>query len=250
MQKIIEYLTNNPKYATVLYASLAVIALAIILIFVFRAVVEKKRENAKKGIPNEKTATSDKTASETPLLSEDKPETIGEIAIENELEKPNSREAQTFSTAFSESSSAPAQENAKSGEKSERTADENLSEEPTAHGEQNEPQAVWQIEENGGAFSAKLLSQSGKILLKSDDYTSLSGVKSGIDTLKNNVASSNYAINVNRNGKFYFKVFSTANRLLCVSGEFNTRNECENAFEAARRASKNANLKDPEPQKQ
>lgn len=248
MQKIIEYLTDHPKYANVLYASLAIIAVAIILLFVFRAIVAKKRENAEKSAPranavsadgkNEslRPAVEDKTAADT--SDEIKNSATTEALAENSV---------SSATPVSSATSAAEQENAKTGEPTiERKNCDKSAEEPTEHGDRSEPQAVWQIEENGGTFSAKLISQSGNVLLSSDDYTSLSGVKSGVDTLKNNVASSNYAINVNRNGKFYFKVFSTANRLLCVSGEFNTRNECENAFEAARRASKNANLKDPD----
>lgn len=219
MDKIIKYLNDNPRYAAVLYVSLAVIAVLIALIFVFRAAVGKKRKKAETAANN--GVSLQKNVSE-------------------QIEKPKSASG-NCSPIKNDDLSAEAAQNKKVA----NAAVEGNSK-TNAENELSEPAGEWKIEEENGAFNAKLVSSGGKVLLKSDDYTSLSGVKSGVETLKNNVDNANYAINVNRSGKFYFKVFSTANRLLCVSDEFSTRNECENAFASARRASKNAKVSGPQ----
>lgn len=233
MEKISEYLKSFPRYATVLYVSAAIIIAAIILIFVFRAVVNKKRaektEIAEKSATN-KTQIENAADLKSPENAQ-KTESDLNFAAENSVKEVKTETVKT-ETATNETSEELNAENA-AAQKAQTSDDSGET-------------GTWQIEEENGVFSAKLVSAGGKILLKSDDYTSLSGVKSGVDTLKNNVECENYAVNVSRGGKFYFKVFSTANRLLCVSNEFSTRDECENAFISVRRASKNASVKDPQ----
>ena len=237
MEKILEYLKNHTYYATILYVSAAVIIAAIILIFVFRAVVNKKRAQKAETAENSATNPTQDTNSNDSKSAENvqKTENGLNFAAENSVNevKTETVKAETIAPE----STAPADKKAENA---------NAAVLKTQTSEDFGEAGTWQIEEENGIFNAKLISNGGKILLKSDNYTSLSGVKSGVDTLKNNVECENYAVNVNRGGKFYFKVFSTANRLLCVSDEFSTRDECENAFVSARRASKNAPVKDPQ----
>ena len=77
-------------------------------------------------------------------------------------------------------------------------------------------------------------------MLRTESYTTLSGIKSGIDTLKKNIELENYAISLDKNGNFVFKIFSTAKRLLCVGEGYSTREQCEKAFASAKRFSKTA----------
>ena len=98
------------------------------------------------------------------------------------------------------------------------------------------------IYENNGKFFSILTTSKGTQLLKTEDYPSLSGVKSGIITIKNNIEIDNYALDLNSENKFYFKVFSTAKRLLCVSDGFTTRQDCERIFFAVKQLSKNAEI--------
>ena len=102
--------------------------------------------------------------------------------------------------------------------------------------------ATWLIYENNGKFFSILTTSKGTQLLKTEDYPSLSGVKSGIITIKNNIEIDNYALDLNSENKFYFKVFSTAKRLLCVSDGFTTRQDCERIFFAVKQLSKNAEI--------
>lgn len=124
-------------------------------------------------------------------------------------------------------------------ETSEKTTIEQAKKNEPADMPADEPIGEWVIIEQNGKFIARLIS-SGETLLTSEGYGSLSGLKSGIDTLKNNLQSENYAVNVDKNGGFYFKLFSTANRLLCSSESYSTRERCENAFLKCKRASEKA----------
>lgn len=87
----------------------------------------------------------------------------------------------------------------------------------------------WIIFANGNKFHAEL--KIGETtLLKTEIFTSLSGLKSGIDTLNKNIQAENFAITLNSNGEFIFKVFSTAKRILCLSDGYKSLEDCENTF--------------------
>ncbi|MBQ3572038.1 MAG: YegP family protein [Clostridia bacterium] len=100
----------------------------------------------------------------------------------------------------------------------------------------------WVIYEDDGRFFADLKASNGEIMLRTESYSSLSGIKSGIDTLKKNIEMENYAINLDKNGNFVFKIFSTAKRLLCIGEGYNTREQCEKAFASVKRFSKTAKI--------
>lgn len=91
-----------------------------------------------------------------------------------------------------------------------------------------------------GRYVADLKASNGEKMLTTESYTSLSGIKSGIDTLKKNIANENYAIYLDKNGNYAFKIFSTANRLLCVGEGYSTKEQCKSAFLSVMRFSKNA----------
>lgn len=116
-------------------------------------------------------------------------------------------------------------------------------EEPQEDKQTNEKYAgKWLICEEDTRFFAKLVASNGEIMLRTETYSSLSGVKSGIITVKNNVDANNYAISVDKNGKFFFKIFSTAKRLLCIGETYTTREQCEKAFASVKRFSKTAKI--------
>ena len=98
----------------------------------------------------------------------------------------------------------------------------------------------WIINTFDGRFFADLKASNGEIMLRTESYSSLSGIKSGIDTLKKNIDMENYAISLDKNGNFVFKIFSTAKRLLCVGEGYSTREQCEKAFASVKRFSKTA----------
>ncbi len=100
----------------------------------------------------------------------------------------------------------------------------------------------WEIVRDDTRYFAYLKASNGEKMLATESYTSLSGIKSGIDTLKKNIEKENYAINLDKNGNFVFKIFSTANRLLCVGEGYSTREQCEKAFASVKRFSKTAKI--------
>ncbi|MGN0819990.1 MAG: YegP family protein [Christensenellaceae bacterium] len=118
----------------------------------------------------------------------------------------------------------------------------------------NEPEAVkteekpeetryagkWLIKKENGRFLAELTASNGEILLRTENYSALSGIKSGIETVKNNIAKDNIAISLDKNGNFFFKVYSSATRLLCISEGYSTKSSCERAIESVKRFSKTA----------
>lgn len=96
------------------------------------------------------------------------------------------------------------------------------------------------VTEPDGRMTAYLKASNGEKMLATESYSSLSGIKSGIDTLKKNIENDNYAINLDKNGNFVFKIFSGANRLLCVGEGYSSREQCEKAFASVKRFSKTA----------
>jgi len=94
--------------------------------------------------------------------------------------------------------------------------------------------------DSDGKMRALLKTDDEEELLSSENYSSLSGIKSGIDTLKKNIENDNYAVNLDKNGNFVFKIFTSANRVLCVSEGYSTRDICEKAFATVKRISGSA----------
>ncbi|MBO4323450.1 MAG: hypothetical protein J5836_02195, partial [Clostridia bacterium] len=89
----------------------------------------------------------------------------------------------------------------------------------------NKPLAPkWRITVEGGFYSAELLSDDA-VLLRSSTYTSLSGVKSAIVTIKNNLAKQNYAETVEGDGKL-FKVFSASGKVIATGIKRDLRFDC------------------------
>ncbi len=220
MNVIIDYLKQYPYYTKVLVICFAVLVVIISAIFILRVVVNEKRnaaaQNQNDDFAPEKNQTDDFS------LAKNEQESAQEQY--QELEK---AKEQTLSSSKTQTSSLVASEPQKQleNQENEKSSDE--------------LESCWKITEQSGVFFASLV-YGEEILLLTSGYSSLSGVKSGIDTLKNNLHSENYAINVNQSGEFYFKVFSTANRLLCTSAGFPTRERCEHSFLKCKKASSRA----------
>lgn len=98
----------------------------------------------------------------------------------------------------------------------------------------------WLIFSENGRFSANLLASNGEVLLRSESYSSLNGVKNGIETIKNNVEKNNFAISVDKKEKYSFKLYTAQTRLLCISEGYSSKALCESAIESVKRFSKTA----------
>ena len=90
---------------------------------------------------------------------------------------------------------------------------------PKAKPEEKDESAVrvkeWKITNLNGEYFAELFI-GDKAILSSAKYTSLSGVKSAIITIDNNLKENNLSETV-ENGKFIFKVFSSSGKVLATS---------------------------------
>lgn len=242
MQKIIEYLNNNTKYVIVFAATLLVVVAAVVIICLFY----KRAKNK-----NELAVTDDQSDFNDLQVEGNEEDDLPEMqytsltAIQDNAEEKtfdpsqilNDSEEKSNEDTFN-SDNQPTDEN-KNGD----VANDNFENTQDARSEatvNTRYSGKWLIVQEENRYSALLKASNGETMLSTESYTSLSGIKSGIDTLKKNIEKENYAINLDKNGNFVFKIFSTSNRLLCIGEGYSTREQCEKAFQSVKRFSKTA----------
>lgn len=100
----------------------------------------------------------------------------------------------------------------------------------------------WIIEEDDGAFVAKLLASNGELLLNSESYVSYASAKSAITTITNNGINGNFIIDSDKKGRYFFKLRSVQKATLCVGETYAQLSACQSAIESVRRFLKTAKL--------
>ena len=101
----------------------------------------------------------------------------------------------------------------------------------------------WKIKrDTDGKYFAELYASNGVKVLKTETYTSLSGVKNGIETIKKNITVGNFATSVDKNGRYCFKLFSKSNRLICVSDYYSSKAKCDGGINSVKRFAETANV--------
>lgn len=100
----------------------------------------------------------------------------------------------------------------------------------------------WKIKEDDMGFYASLHASNGGLLLKTEHYTSLSGVKSGIETIKRNAEIGNFAISIDKHNHYHFKLFSSSNKLICVSEDYSSKAKCDNGISSVKRFAPTASI--------
>lgn len=100
----------------------------------------------------------------------------------------------------------------------------------------------WIIEEDDGAFVAKLLASNGELLLNSESYVSYVSAKSAITTITNNGINGNFIIDSDKKGRYFFKLRSVQKATLCVGETYAQLSACQSAIESVRRFLKTAKL--------
>lgn len=98
----------------------------------------------------------------------------------------------------------------------------------------------WIIEKRETDYIARLKASNGELLLSSLSYTAISGVKSAITTIKNNLAAGNATVTVDKTGKFVFKVFAASGRVLALGEIYEAKYQCEKALASAVRFARTA----------
>lgn len=98
----------------------------------------------------------------------------------------------------------------------------------------------WKIKQENSKYFAELHASNGGILLRTETYTSLTGVKSGIETIKKNIDDGNFTISSDKYGHYRFKLFSKLNRLICISEDYSSRAKCDSGIASVKRFAKTA----------
>lgn len=281
MQKIIDYFKDNPIYETVLIFSAVVIIFAVIAIIIAYKYGKKKKKTDENEILKEEFPSLMQEDKETPenivdsdvlnaephnpILNEaaKEPENAGKAKPSNKREKPEIEKAAELKEENEQENTNNNTQNTKTeipvpaADETEKKSFKSITEPvntQTVTQEKTETMPAdekdlpvkyagkWEIVRDDTRYFAYLKASNGEKMLATESYTSLSGIKSGIDTLKKNIEKENYAINLDKNGNFVFKIFSTANRLLCVGEGYSTREQCEKAFASVKRFSKTAKI--------
>ena len=98
----------------------------------------------------------------------------------------------------------------------------------------------WVLEQNDIYYVATLFAANGEKMMQTEKYTSLSGIKNGIATIRKNMEAGNVTIARDNAGKFRFRVYSSGNRQLGTSESYSTEYQCEKALESAKKFSETA----------
>ena len=235
---VITYFKENPKYFWVLVASVAL----IILIAISIAVAVKRRKKAKVAASQAQIASQEEqSATEVSATKQEPVEEVMETPVveenasaaeEKQPEKPAAKKAPAKKPATKKAVKKPA-------EKPVETPVEAPVEKPVAVKNEKKEEPVklgnrgkWVIEEEDGSYTACLYANNGELMLRSEAYSSESGAKNGINTIKKNAEARNFVVKQDKNGNFYFKLLSGNNRLVCTGEAYSSRSSCESSIES------------------
>lgn len=269
MDKIIDYFKNNPNYCLTLVISLIVIIIIIALIVIFYKKsksrnlneLQKVNENEENLLNfNNFSNSVDQTQPESEVFFtnsnniEQLNEDIEEVKNVEEVKIVKKSDTNLTEQNVEEKIEEKVENKEVSSKKQpvkDKVKDKEKQNPPSKPAEINEPEqeqvssrynGKWLIYEDDGRYFADLKASNGEIMLRTETYSSISGVKSGIETLKKNIEAENFAISLDKNGNFVFKIFSTSKRLLCVGEGYSSREQCEKAFASVKRFSKTAKI--------
>lgn len=221
------------------YIRLAIILLAVILIAIILLVLylkkkkkEKNQSEFKKDIIKNLTEEEIENISKATCDGDFNPdELLGEIKTEKEENteqvKRTSLVPKKKTTEKPESEPAPSS-----------VENQNTTVETTENKQTKTTQSYtgkWIIYQENEKFRARLVASNGGTLIKTESYSSLSGVKGGIETIKKNVAEGNFATSIDKYGKYHFKLFSQNNRLICISEDYSTKAKCLKGIDSVKR---------------
>ncbi len=94
------------------------------------------------------------------------------------------------------------------------------------------------------AYFFELRASNGELLLSSEEYTSMSGAVSGIETHKANIEKDNFKITLSKKGDYIFKLLNGKRTLLCTGANYPTEQRAESAVESTKRFAKTAVLQE------
>ena len=228
MQQIIDFLQAN----LALVIAIAAVIVLLVAVLVTAAVIKKRKRG-------------ESEQEETSVLKEQMPadEQPKEITAENaENVEDSSTVAEPEAAAAEqtkEEATEPSEERQMKQEKTTKAATEK------APAEKKKASGKWVIKHKGNnEYMAYLLASNGEVLLTSEVYTTIEGAKTGIETIKKNIALDNFEVVRDKAGRFFYKLKTTANRLLCVGEVYASRQSCNSAIESVKRFAPSAILID------
>ena len=228
MQQIIDFLQAN---LGLVIAIAAVIVLLVAVLVTAKVIKKRKRGESEQ--------------EETSVLKEQMPadeqpkETIAEADESGEESSSTVAELEVAAAEQTkEEANEPSEEKQMKQEKTKAATEKAPAEKKKALGK-------WAIKHKGNnEYMAYLLASNGEVLLTSEVYTTIEGAKTGIETIKKNIALDNFEVVRDKAGRFFYKLKTTANRLLCVGEVYASRQSCNSAIESVKRFAPSAILID------
>lgn len=185
-------------------------------------------------------------AQEAPAVEDPAPEVAQEpvaeeVAVEKKAAKPRKKpakkQAEPVEEVAAEQDAQPEQAVATEEPQAEEVVAESAptSEEPAkAEGPKNT--GKWLVYEKGvGEYVAHLYANNGKLLLTSEVYSTYKGALSGIATIKRNAEKDNFDMHCDKNGRYYYKLKSSTNKLLCVGEVYPSKQSCIKSIGSVRK---------------
>ena len=96
--------------------------------------------------------------------------------------------------------------------------------------------------DSNGMFMATLYASNGQVLLNSERYKLLDSAMNAIENYKKNSDANNFIIDIDKTGKYYYKLRNSQKLTLCVGETYNTLKRCIAALESFKRFNKIAKV--------
>jgi len=90
------------------------------------------------------------------------------------------------------------------------------------------------IADKEGYYFGELRANNGQLILTTEKYKGVSGIKSGIETIKKNLLKDNYEISVDKNSTANFKLFGSNAALLCIGEGYTSKDSAESAINSVK----------------
>ena len=123
----------------------------------------------------------------------------------------------------------------------------------TKNTSKSKPTGKWIIysyldEKKTRLYTARLKASNGETLLDMESYTTLNGVKAGLETVRKNISANNITYKGDKNNNWNFRVYSSNKMLLCLGEGYTSRLNCESAIESVKKFSEDATVVDMTPE--
>ncbi len=276
MKWLKEYCKNHPE---LFYVAVGLLAAIVLTIFI-AIIVSAKRKKARKAVKAQAISVTPIVKESKPIAEKPapvktpepvaekptpvkEPEPVAEKAAVAQPEKPVEKPAATTKKPVQKKAIEKAnvvkvtpikkEETAKPAEKAAPAAKKPKTVTPPAAYEEDAIEETvkyrgkWAIfrvitedENHDETYFFELRASNGELLLSSEEYSSYSGLISGIQTHKTNIAKNNFRISLSKKGYYIFKLLNGKNTLLCTGANYRTRVRCESAIESVKRFAETA----------